>query len=238
MEKLKIGVVGAGNISCNAHLPAYANVHGAEIKAIADLDIDRARHAAEKFGIPKYFASVEEMLSSADIDAVDVCTWNNGHAPVAIAAADAGKHVICEKPLTVSNADALKIKAAVEKAGVRFMLAVPGRFEGYPNKVYQAIEKTMVPVLYYDTDPAAEQSSRIMVRKGTGSEDISGDYNDYPEKETVGMYGCDVLLRGRDGLVYSAVWNRDGYSFAINADKGLTREALAAAIEEMVTVVG
>ena len=132
--------------------------------------------------------------------------------------------------------DCSTLDEAAKLAG--FDIAVPGRFEGYPDKVYQAIEKTMVQVLYYDTDPAAEQSSRIMVRKGTGSEDISGDYNDYPEKETVGMYGCDVLLRGKDGLVYSAVWNRDGYSFAINADKGLTREALAAAIEEMVTVAG
>ena len=85
MEKLRIGVVGAGNISCNAHLPAYQNVHNAVVCAIADLDIERARKAAEKFNIPKYYGSVEEMLAAEDIDAVDVCTWNNGHAPVSVA---------------------------------------------------------------------------------------------------------------------------------------------------------
>ena len=128
MEKLKIGVVGAGNISCNAHLPAYKNINNAVVTAIADLDINRAKEAAERFGIGAYYGSAEEMLAAADIDAVDVCTWNNGHAPVAVAAANAGKHVICEKPLTVSVAEGLRIKNAVEKAGVKFMLAVPGRF--------------------------------------------------------------------------------------------------------------
>ncbi|MBQ6182940.1 MAG: Gfo/Idh/MocA family oxidoreductase [Clostridia bacterium] len=128
MEKLRIGVVGAGNISCNAHLPAYQNVPNAAVCAIADLDIERARKAAEKFNIPKYYGSVEEMLAAEDIDAVDVCTWNSGHAPVSVAAANAGKHVICEKPLTVSVEEGLRIKNAVEKSGVKFMLAVPGRF--------------------------------------------------------------------------------------------------------------
>ncbi|MBQ0092910.1 MAG: Gfo/Idh/MocA family oxidoreductase, partial [Clostridiales bacterium] len=128
MEKLKIGIVGAGNIACNAHLPAYQKCDNTQIVAIADLNLDRAKEAAEKFGIPEYYGSVEEMLAKADIQAVDVCTWNNGHAPVAIAALNAGKHVICEKPLTVSDELAEQIAAAVKKNGVKFMLAAPGRF--------------------------------------------------------------------------------------------------------------
>ena len=77
-----------------------------------------------------------------------------------------------------------------------------------------------------------------MVRKGTGSEVVSGDYNEYSEKETVQMHGVDVQLRGEKGLVYSAIWTWDGYSFAINADKGLGRDALSDAIGEMVTAAG
>ena len=96
----------------------------------------------------------------------------------------------------------------------------------------------MIQVMYFDGDPSAEDSSMVMVRKGTGDEDISGDYNEYPEKETVNIHGVDVQLRGENGLVYSAIWTWNGYSFAINADKGLSRNALANAIEEMVTVVG
>ena len=132
--------------------------------------------------------------------------------------------------------DCVTLEDAARLAG--FDIAIPGKFDGYPNRVIQAIEKTMIQVMYYDGDPDAEGSSRVMVRKGPGSDDISGDYNEYSEKETVNMHGVDVQLRGDKGLVYSAIWTWDGYSFAINADKGLSRDTLAAAIEEMVTVVG
>jgi len=136
MEKLKIGMIGAGNIAANAHLPAYAKCHNATVVAIVDLDRKRAEATAKQFGIPEVYDTVEEMLQKADIDAVDVCTWNNGHAPCAIAAAKAGKHIMCEKPLTVSDECAEAIKEAVEQAGVKFFLAVPGRF-GHKNEYLQ-----------------------------------------------------------------------------------------------------
>ena len=132
--------------------------------------------------------------------------------------------------------DCETLSEAAKTAG--FDMAIPGKIEGYPNRVYQAIENTMIQVLYFDGDPEDENSSRVMVRKGTGSEDISGDYNIYPETETVNLHGVDVRMRGENGLVYSASWTWEGYSFAINADKGLSREALSDAVEEMVTVIG
>lgn len=132
--------------------------------------------------------------------------------------------------------DCATLDEAARLAG--FDIAIPGKFDGYPNQEIQAMEKSMIQVLYFDGDPAAETSSMVTVRKGTGSEDISGDYNEYSEKETVQMHGVDVQIRGENGLVYSAIWTRDGYSFAITADKGLSRDALSDAIEEMVTVVG
>ena len=135
MEKLKIGVVGAGNIC--------------EVKAICDIDLERAKSAAERFGIPAYYQSVEEMLDSADIDAVDVCTWNNAHAPVAIAAAKAKKHIICEKPLAMDLSDALAMQKAIESAGVNFMLAVPSRF-GYENMYLRdLLDKGELGEVYY-----------------------------------------------------------------------------------------
>ena len=95
-------------------------------------DYERAKSAAEKFNIPNFYPSVEKMLEEADIDAVDICTWNNAHAPVCIAAAKAGKHVLCEKPMAMNLSDALEMEKAVKASGVIFMLAVPGRF-GYEN---------------------------------------------------------------------------------------------------------
>ena len=102
MKKVRIGIVGAGNIATNAHMPAYAACDKAEIAAVADLNLERAETFAKRFGIPHAYASVEEMLEHEDIDAVDICTWNCGHAPVAIAAANAGKHILCEKPFADS----------------------------------------------------------------------------------------------------------------------------------------
>ncbi|MBR4743879.1 MAG: hypothetical protein IK082_06790 [Oscillospiraceae bacterium] len=132
--------------------------------------------------------------------------------------------------------DCATLDEAAKLAG--FDIAIPGSFEGYPETVIQAMEKSMIQVMYFDGDPAAESSSMVMVRKGTGDGDISGDYNEYPETETVQMHGADVTLRGDKGLVCSAIWTWGGYSFAINADKGLSRDAVSAAVEEMVTVAG
>ena len=128
MKKVRIGIVGAGNIATNAHMPAYAACDKAEVVAVADLNLERAEAFAKRFGIPHAYASVEELLANEDIDAVDVCTWNNGHAPVTIAAAKAGKHILCEKPFADSLEHALEAKAAVEEAGVQFLLGVPSRF--------------------------------------------------------------------------------------------------------------
>ena len=132
--------------------------------------------------------------------------------------------------------DCATLDDAARVAG--FDIAIPGKFEGFTNKVYQAIEKTMIQVFYYDGDPEADGSSRITVRKGTGSEDISGDYNEYSEKETLEIHGINVLVKGEQGKIYCATWTKDGYSFAIVADKGLTKEALSNAIDEMIAVVG
>ena len=128
MEKLKIGMIGAGNIACNAHLPAYAKCNNATVVAIMDINRERAEAAAKQYGIPKVYDTLEELLADEEVQAVDICTWNNGHAPCAIAAAKAGKHVMCEKPLTVSDECAYAIQEAIKEAGVKFFLAVPGRF--------------------------------------------------------------------------------------------------------------
>ncbi len=149
MNKLKIGVAGAGNISVNAHLPAYTECDNIEVVAICDLDIDRAKAAADKFGIPAYYGSVEDMLQNTALDAVDICTWNNGHAPVCIAAAKAGKHIVCEKPMAKSLADAKAMEAAVKEAGVTFMLAVPGRFNTQNMYVRDMLEAGELGDVYY-----------------------------------------------------------------------------------------
>ncbi|MFR5864938.1 MAG: Gfo/Idh/MocA family protein [Acutalibacteraceae bacterium] len=80
---------------------------------------------------------------------MDVCTWNNGHAPVTIAAAKAGKHILCEKPFADSLEHALEAKAAVEEAGVRFLLGVPSRFNPQNALVREMTDKGEFGEIYY-----------------------------------------------------------------------------------------
>lgn len=149
MEKVKIGIVGAGNIAVSAHLPAYQKCKNAEVVAIADIDYQRAKSVAEKFSIPQSFSSAEEMLDKAEMDAVDVCVWNNNHCDVTIAAARAGKHILCEKPMAMNLEQALLMQEEVKKTGVIFMLAVPGRFGNANMLVRELYDKGELGEVYF-----------------------------------------------------------------------------------------
>ncbi len=149
MEKLRVGIIGAGNIAQNAHLPVYQERKDVEVVAIADWNLERAQEAAKKFHIPHAYQNVEELLAAEEIDYVDICVWNRSHAPVAIAAAKAGKHILCEKPMAIDLEDALKMEAAIRKAGVQFMLAVPTRYSAEAQLLNQMRKEGKLGDIYY-----------------------------------------------------------------------------------------
>lgn len=123
--------------------------------------------------------------------------------------------------------DCATLEEAADLAG--FSIAVPDRIEGYPNTFIQAVENSMIQVYYSDTNPG--DGDRVLIRKGVGTEDISGDYGEYPEVETASIHGVDVTLKGEDGLVHTAIWTQGGYTYSISG--GLSREQ----IEELVELV-
>ncbi len=84
MSKIKIGVIGAGSIS-ESHLNAYANNDKVELYAICDLNEERAKAKAEKYGASKTYVDYHDLMNDQEIDAVSICTWNNSHADIAIA---------------------------------------------------------------------------------------------------------------------------------------------------------
>lgn len=104
METVRIGIVGVGIIGKH-HLEEYAAIPGAEVVAACDINEAAVRSAAEQFGIPHWYTDFREMLKRDDLDVIDVCLHNNFHAPVTIAALQAGKHVYCEKPIAGSYRD-------------------------------------------------------------------------------------------------------------------------------------
>ena len=148
-KKLRIGIVGAGSIATTCHLPSYAELSDlVEIVAVADIVPERAKAAAERFGIPHYFASVEELLANVEVDCVDVCTWTAAHAPVCIAAAKAGKHILCEKPLASTLEQGLEMEKAVREAGVQFMLGVVTRYMAEAMKCRELYEQGVFGEIY------------------------------------------------------------------------------------------
>ena len=149
MKKIKIAVVGTGNICRNAHMPAYQRRDDIEVIACADIDYSKAKKFAEDFNIPAAYASVEELLANCKPDYVDVCTWPAAHGPVSIAAANAGCHVMCEKPVCHNLDDAFALKEAVEKNGVKFMLAVPLRFGKAAVHARKLVDEGVLGDVYY-----------------------------------------------------------------------------------------
>jgi predicted dehydrogenase len=121
--RTRIGIIGAGGIA-QAHLDGYLQVAGqARVSAVADVDIEAARRYAERAGDAAVFADYRELVASPLVDAVDICLPHHLHAPAILAAAQAGKHVLCEKPLCVSLSEADAIAAAVASGGITLMCA-------------------------------------------------------------------------------------------------------------------
>ena len=116
-----IGIIGCGKIAQVRHIPEYLENPNAEIRGYFDLNLQRAQELAEKFG-GKAFASVEELLADPSIDAVSVCVANFAHAEMTIKALEAGKHVLCEKPMAVTLAECEAMVAAAKKAGKHLMI--------------------------------------------------------------------------------------------------------------------
>src|SRR5699024_9782540 len=115
MTKFRVGVIGAGSIA-QSHLAAYSANEGIELIAVADMNLERAQAVAQKHGAPRAYADPHELLADPEIDGVSICTWNNSHASWAIAAIEAGKHVLVEKPLARTLAEAEEIQRIAEDA--------------------------------------------------------------------------------------------------------------------------
>ncbi|QYR22978.1 Gfo/Idh/MocA family oxidoreductase [Paenibacillus sp. sptzw28] len=121
MDKIKVAVVGCGAIAQRRHIPEYAANPNVEFVAFCDPVTERAQKYANKYGA-KAYSSYEDMLSEIKPDAVSVCTPNALHAPVAIAAAEAGAHVLVEKPMAASDAEAEAMIEAARSNNVFLMV--------------------------------------------------------------------------------------------------------------------
>jgi predicted dehydrogenase len=125
---VKVGVLGAGAWARSAHLPGYRRDPRCRVVAIADTEIDRARDAAQAFDIPTATADARELLDRADIDLVDVCTPSHTHFELAWAALEAGKHVLCEKPIAYDYHDTIRARDLAKRKGLKTKVGLTFRY--------------------------------------------------------------------------------------------------------------
>ncbi|WP_239618557.1 Gfo/Idh/MocA family protein [Cohnella mopanensis] len=148
MKQVRVGVIGTGSIS-EMHLNSYSSHPGAVIAAICDANETRARQVAEKYGADKTYTDYEELLADPDIDAVSICTWNNTHAPISIAALKAGKHVLVEKPLCRTVEEALEVERTVRSTGKLLQVGVVRRYDDNVQMIREFAANGEFGELYY-----------------------------------------------------------------------------------------
>lgn len=135
---INIGIVGCGKITQLRHAPEYAENPDANIVAFYDALPERAAQMAKQYG-GKACASVEELLQ-CDVDAVSVCVANTAHAQVSIQALQAGKHVLCEKPMAVTAEECDAMNKAARNSGKYLMVAQNQRFAAAHAKARELVE--------------------------------------------------------------------------------------------------
>lgn len=136
---VRIALVGCGRISQN-HFDAIANIDGLVLTAVCDVVEERARAAGEQNNVP-WFTSHQELLAQATCDAVAVCTPSGLHPLHGIAAARAGKHVICEKPMAITLSSADELVQACDEAGVHLFVVKQNRLNPPVQLLKRAIDK-------------------------------------------------------------------------------------------------
>jgi predicted dehydrogenase len=149
MDTIRIGIIGAGMIAHRSHAEAFQKVPGCEVVAVADVDGARASEFAAKYQIPQTYTDYEKLLSSAPVDAVSVALPVFLHAPATIAALQAGKHVLCEKPMARDGAEAQAMVDAARAAGKKLAVYWRNRFGAPAIKARQMVAGGELGRVYY-----------------------------------------------------------------------------------------
>jgi predicted dehydrogenase len=201
--KLRIGVIGLGFIGTQKHLTGLAqHLDRCELVAFCDLQVERADAAKDRYGSPDSYVTTDyrELLADESIDVVHVCTWNVSHAEITCAALEAGKHVLCEKPMAISGAEARQMVKAAEKSGKKLSIGYQYRFrkesqflrkvvdEGRLGEIYaakaHAVRRRGVPIWGVFTDKE-KQGGGPLIDLGGHAIDLALWYMDNYQVESV-----------------------------------------------------
>jgi len=191
MRKVKWGILGAAKIARQRVIPGLQNGSFCEVTAIASRDLAKAQAAASELGIPKTYGSYEEMLADPEIEAIYNPLPNHLHVPWSIRAAEAGKHVLCEKPIGMNAAEVRQLIAVRDRTGVvigeAFMVQTHPQWERIVELVRAGrigqLRSAIGAFGYFNADPANVRN--ILAYGGGGLMDIGC----YPIKTSRMVFG-------------------------------------------------
>lgn len=147
-DSLKVGVIGVGGIA-RTHMPGWEASKYAEVVAGSDIAGDVLEEWGARYGIAKLSTDPRDLFSDPDIDIIDVCTPNMYHTDLVVAALDAGKHVICEKPLAPKPADIQRMIEARDRSGRQLMTAQHFRFKGTSQAMKRELDAGALGDIYH-----------------------------------------------------------------------------------------
>ena len=130
MDKLRVGIIGLGGIAFNKHMPSLGKLPQVELAGFFDIDAARSRRAKQEFGSPSaaVYDDYRKLLEDPAIDVVHICTPNDSHAEISIAALQAGKHVMCEKPMAITVESARAMVKTARDTGRKLTIGYNYRF--------------------------------------------------------------------------------------------------------------
>ncbi len=148
---LKAAIIGCGGIGFGKHMPSLAKIPEVQMVAFCDTVVERAQKAAKQFGIKgaKVYSDYRELLKDDSIDVVHVCTPNKSHADISVAALEGGKHVMCEKPMAKTSADALRMTEAAKRTGKKLTIGYQNRFRNDSQYLKKLCIKGELGEIYY-----------------------------------------------------------------------------------------
>ena len=145
---LGVGIIGAGGIARSVHIPGYQKLADVKVVAVSD-PVEAARKGAEEMGVENTYADFREMLKRDDIQVISVTTPNFLHAEAAIAALEAGKHVLCEKPLAMNPQEGEAMVEAARRSGGKLMCGFHFRFTSEVQMLQKFAAKGTFGDMYY-----------------------------------------------------------------------------------------
>ncbi|PKM93943.1 MAG: oxidoreductase [Firmicutes bacterium HGW-Firmicutes-1] len=248
-RKLRVGIIGCGGIANNKHMKALAKINEVEMVAFCDIVEERAQKAAKEFGIreARHYIDYNKLLAENKLDVVHVCTPNNSHDFITIAALEAGCHVMCEKPMAKTVEGAKQMLEASKRTGKKLTIGYQNRFRQDSIYLKRACDRGDLGEIYFAKAHALrrravptwgvflkeeEQGGGPLIDIGTHALDLTlWMMNNYKAKSVVGSKYSKLRYDTETGNAFGD-WNPEEFTVEDAAFGFITMEDGATVIVE------